>query len=139
MAVNFELAPPPTTVDGMLAVPIDITSLSAEFVFDAAAQAASADATIVYEVGPTGGRPFFDLRQAPSAAWLDGVPLAVSKLAHHGFGADPQQKLRVLDAIQAAGSVHQLRVTYPLALPDSQLGGSYLPALDWSPGPRLRF
>ena len=35
--------------------------------------------------------------------------------------------------------MHTLRVQYPLALPDSQLGGSYLPALDWSAGPRLRF
>jgi hypothetical protein len=139
MATNFELAPPPKTVDGLLAVPIDIASIGASFVFDTATQTASADATISYEVGPTAGRPIFDLRQTPSAAWLDGAVFDVAKLAHHSFSADPQAKLRVIDAVQAAGSVHSLRVTYPLALPDAQLGGSYLPALDWLPGPRLRF
>lgn len=139
MATNFELAPPSKTVDGLLAVPIDISSISASVVFDAAAQTASADATITYEVGPTAGRPFFDLRQSPSAAWLDGAPWPVAQLAHHAFSADPQGKLRVIDALQDAGSVHTLRVTYPLAVPDAQLGGSYLPALDWLPGPRLRW
>lgn len=136
---NFELAPPPKTVDGLLAVPIDISSIVASFVFDAAAQSASADATITYEVGPQAGHPIFDLRQTPSAAWLDGAAFDVARLAHHAFSADAQAKLRVIDSMQAAGSVHTLRLTYPLALPDAQLGGSYLPALDWLPGPRLRF
>ena len=139
MATNFHLAPPAKTVDGLLAVPIDISTIDAVFTFDAAAQSAQADATIAYEVGPTAGNPIFDLRQTPSQAWLDGAVFPVAQLAHHDFSADAQAKLRVIESVQVAGSVHTLRVQYPLALPDAQLGGSYLPAIEWSAGPRLRF
>jgi hypothetical protein len=139
MAVNFELAPPPKTVDGFLAVPIDISSIDAAFTFDGATSTATADATITYTVGPTAGNPFFDLRQAISAACLDGAPFPPAWLAHHAFGGVTYTDLRVIQSVQAAASVHTLRVQYPLALPDSQLGGAYLPALDWSAGPRLRF
>lgn len=139
MAADFALAPPSKTVDGLLAVPIDIESVVGRFVFDGGAQSASADATITYTVGPTTGNPIFDLRQAVSQAWVDGTPFPPAQLAHHSFGSDAFTDLRVLESVQAAGSVHTLRVTYPLALPNAQLGGSYLPALVWSPGPRLRF
>jgi hypothetical protein len=139
MADNFQLAPPPKTVDGLAAVPIDIQSIDAVFVFDGAAASATADATISYTVGPTGGNPIFDLRQDVTAAWLDGVPIAVAQLAHHGFGTGSFTDLRVIESVQSAGSVHTLRVQYTLATPDSQLGGSYLPALEWTAGPRLRF
>ena len=37
MTTNFHLAPPPRTVDRQAAVPIDIPSISAAFVFDGAA------------------------------------------------------------------------------------------------------
>jgi hypothetical protein len=60
-------------------------------------------------------------------------------LAHHDFGVGTFTNLRVIESVQAAGSVHTLRVQYDLALPNSQLGGSYLPALDWLAGPKLRF
>ena len=63
MTANFHLAPPPKTVDGLAAVPIDIQTIDAVFIFDGAASAASADATITYTVGPTAGNPIFDLRQ----------------------------------------------------------------------------
>lgn len=139
MATNFHLAPPPKTVDGLAAAPIDIQAIDAAFVFDGAASSATADATITYTVGPAAGNPIFDLRQDISAAWLDGVPIAPALLAHHTFGAGSFTDLRVIESVQAAGSVHTLRVQYPLALPGSQLGGSYLPALEWSAGPRLRF
>ncbi|MCL4800839.1 MAG: hypothetical protein KJ025_14700 [Burkholderiales bacterium] len=139
MATNFHLAPPPKTVDGLAAVPIDIQSVEALFVFDGAASAASADATITYTVGPAAGNPIFDLRQDITAAWLDGAPFPAAQLAHHGFGAGAFTDLRVIESVQSAGSVHTLRVQYPLATPDSQLGGSYLPAIEWSAGPRLRF
>jgi hypothetical protein len=139
MAANFELAPPPRTVDGLLAVPIDISSIEAAFTFDGATSTATADATITYTIGTTAGNPIFDLRQAIGAAWLDGAPFPPASLAHHTFGGVAWTDLRVIESVQAAGSVHTLRVQYPLALPDSQLGGSYLPALDWSAGPRIRF
>ncbi len=139
MSTNFHLGPPSKTVDGLLAVPIDIASIEASFTFDGNTQTAVADATITYTVGPTAGNPIFDLRQEITQAWLDGVLLPVSQLVHHNFGTGPFTDLRVVEAVQAAGSVHTLRVQYNLAMPASQLGGSYLPALDWSPGPRLRF
>lgn len=139
MTTNFHLAPPPKTVDGLAAVPIDIQSIDATFVFDGATCNGTANAIISYTVGPAAGNPVFDLRQDISAAWLDGMPIAPALLAHHAFGAGPFTDLRVIESVQAAGSVHTLRVQYALALPNAQLGGSYLPALAWSPGPRLRF
>jgi hypothetical protein len=139
MATNFHLAPPPKTVDGLAAVPIDIQTVDAALVFDGAASAATGDATITYTVGPTAGNPIFDLRQEITSAWVDGAPLPVGQLTHHTFGSGSFTDLRVIEAVQSAGSVHTLRVQYPLATPNSQLGGSYLPALEWSAGPRLRF
>ena len=139
MSTNFHLAPPSKTVDGLLAVPIDIQTIAAVFTFDGAAQTAVADATITYTVGPYAGNPIFDLRQDITQAWLDGVTFAVAKMAHHNFGGIPFTDLRVIESVQAAGSVHTLRVQYNLALPDSELGGSYPPALQWSAGPKLEF
>lgn len=139
MSTNFHLAPPSKTVDGLLSVPIDIESINAVFTFDGAAQTATADATVVYTVGPEAGNPIFDLRQNITQAWVDGAVFPVAQLAHHDFGVGAFTNLRVIEAVQAAGSVHTLRVRYDLTLPDSQLGGSYLPALDWLAGPKLRF
>jgi hypothetical protein len=139
MAANFDLAPPAKTVDGLVAVPVDISKIEAAFMFDGAASTATADATITYTVGPTAGNPIFDLRQTIDQAWLDGAPFPAAKVAHHAFGTGSFADLRVVESVQAAGSMHTLRVQYPLALPDSQLGGSYLPALSWAPGPKLTF
>jgi hypothetical protein len=137
---NFHLAPPAKTVDGLLAVPIDIELIVAVLTFDGSTETASADATITYAVGPTAGNPIFDLRQEDiTQAWLDSVLFPIAQLAHHNFGAGPFTDLRVVEAAQAVGSVHTLRVQYDLALPNSQLGGSYLPALEWAAGPKLRF
>jgi hypothetical protein len=83
MSTNFDLAPPAKTVDGLLAVPTDISSIQASFVFDGAAQTATADATITYEVGPAAGNPIFDLRQTITQAWLDGAVFPPTQLAYH--------------------------------------------------------
>jgi len=139
VSTNFHLAPPPKTVDGLLAVPVDIESIGVVFTFDGSTETASAEATITYVVGPTAGNPIFDLRQDITQAWLDGVLFPVAQLAHHNFGVGLFTDLRVIQAVQGAGSVHTLKVQYNLALPDSQLGGSYLPVLEWSAGPKLRF
>lgn len=105
MSTNFDLAPPSRTVDGLLAVPIDIQSINAVFTFDGAAQTATADATIAYTVGPTAGNPIFDLRQNITQAWVDGAVFPVAQLAHHDFGVGTFTNLRVIEAVQAAGSV----------------------------------
>lgn len=137
--MSFELAPPAKSVDGLLAVPVDIASIAAVFTFNGSSQTAAADATITYTVGATGGNPIFDLRQTITQAWLDGTIFPVAQLAHHTFGSGSFTDLRVIESVQAAGSVHTLRVQYALELPQSQLGGSYLPAIEWTAGPKLRF
>ena len=43
---------------------------------------------------------------ALTAAWLDGMPLPVSKLAHHNFGGGAIAALRVVEATLAANSAH---------------------------------
>lgn len=139
MPTNFHLAPPAKTVDGLLAVPIDIESIAAVFTFDGATRTATADATITYTVGPTTGNPIFDLRQVVGRAWLDGAAFPPARLAHHLFGGEPFTDLRVIEAVQAAGSVHTLRVQYALGMPDAELKPGYWPVLKWDPGPRLRF
>jgi hypothetical protein len=136
---DYRLAPPPTMVDGLLAVPVHFQDVQATVRFDGAAATGRADATVTYEVGPTTGSPLFDLRQTIDQAWVDGAPADPDDLAAHDIGAGSFSTVRVLEPVQAAGSVHTLRVTYGLGTPDCQLGGSYPPVVAWSAGPRLRW
>lgn len=136
---NFDLAPAPKLVDGLLAVPIDIQRISASLTFDAASQSGSGDATLEFTTGPQDGNPIFDLRQTITAAWLDGAPLPVAKLAHHDFGGGTNAAMRVVEALLPANSTHTLRVSYSLGVPQASNAGSYLPAIQWSSGPRLAF
>jgi hypothetical protein len=136
---DFRLAPPPTPVDGLLAVPIDVQQVQAVVTLDGATSTAQADATMTYTVGPTAGNPLFDLRQTVGQAWVDGAPIDPGLLAAHDVGAGTFSTIRVLDAVQAAGSVHTLRLVYALGTPQSQLGGAYPPVLQWSAGPKVRW
>lgn len=137
MSTHFDLAPPVVTVDGLLAVPIDIQTIQAGLLFDGNTSSGTGDATIEFIVGPTAGNPIFDLRQTNlTAAWLDGVPIAVGDIALHDFGGGANAQLRILSSVLAAGSTHTLRVTYGLGTP--QAGGSP-PTLVWAAGPRLTF
>lgn len=139
MATNFHLAPPPKTVDGLNAVPIDIQTINVQYVFDGMTSTATGDATISYTVGPTGGFPIFDLRQPITQAWVDGVLFPVAQMALHDFGADDFDEMRIVESMQAAGSVHTLRVQYTMAMPLSKNTGDYPPEIGWSPGPKLNF
>lgn len=136
---NLHLAPPAKTVDGLIAVPIDIQHIDARLTFDGATGSGSGDATLEFTMGPQNGNPIFDLRQTITVAWLDGVPLPVTKLAHHDFGGGANAELRVVESVLAAGSTHTLRVTYDLGPPQAPTSGSYQPQMTWSPGPRLTF
>jgi hypothetical protein len=136
---NFHLAPPPKSVDGLLAVPIDIQRITATLTFDGATQICQGDATLEFTVGPQSGCPIFDLRQTITAAWLDGAALPVAKLAHHDFGGGADAQLRVIESLLAANSTHTLRVTYTLGAPQASAAGSYQPSIAWSSGPRLTF
>jgi hypothetical protein len=137
-STNLDLAPPPKTVDGLAAVPIDIQHIAAKLTFDGATSSGSGDATLEFVLGPQGGCPIFDLRQTITTAWLDGAPLAVGQVAHHDFGGGRDAKLRVVDVVLPANSSHSLRVTYPLGRPDAPMAGGYRPAMTWT-GPRLAF
>ncbi len=136
---NFLLAPPTKTVDGLLAVPIDIQRIIATLTFDGVTRSGNGEATLEFTMGLQDGNPIFDLRQTITAAWLDGAPLSATKLAHHDFGGGVDAELRIVESMLAAGSSHTLRVTYSLGLPQASTAGSYLPAITWTAGPRLAF
>jgi hypothetical protein len=138
-STNFDLAPPAKTVDGLVAVPIDIQHIAATLTFDGATSSGTGDATLQFVHGPQNGNPIFDLRQTITGVWLDGAPLAAGKAAHHDFGGGPNAELRVVESVLAAGSAHTLRVTYSLGPPQASTAGSYQPAMTWSAGPRLAF
>jgi len=137
VAANLELAPPPVVVDGLLAVPIDMTAIAGTIVFDAAAQTAVADITVTFNAGIADGHAVFDLRQTITAAWLDGVSIPVAQLASHDFGGGANAGQRILESLLLAGSAHTLRLTYALGSPQASTAGSYQPALTWAAGPRL--
>ncbi len=132
MPDNFHLAPDPVTVDGLLAVPIDIQQLDATLTFDAATATCAVDATIDFVMGPAAGNPVFDVRQTIGSAWLDGTPIAAALLAHHDFGGGGDSRLRIVESVLAAGSAHTLRLTYQLALPDALNSSSGPPTYDWN-------
>lgn len=134
---NFHLAPPAKLVDGLWAVPVDIRNITAALTFDASTTSGTGDATMEFKMGPQTGCPIFDLRQTITAVWLDGVALPVAKIARHDFGGGANAGLLILEAPLAAGTIHNLQVTYQIGTPQASMAGSYLPAIQWSAGPRL--
>lgn len=139
MALNFDLAPPAKTVDGLFAVPIDIQKITASLTFDAATSTGKGDATLEFTMGPQNGNPIFDLRQTITDVWLDGVSVPVAQVAEHDFGGGPDAQMRILQSNLTAGSTHVLRVKYDLGLPQASTAGSYQPHMTFSAGPRLVF
>ncbi|HEY5153637.1 MAG TPA: hypothetical protein VIJ47_02815, partial [Acidimicrobiales bacterium] len=114
------------------------TSIGATLTFDAASMSATGSATVVFEMGPVGGNPVFDLRQTITALMLDGLVLAPTAAPHRDLGGGPGAEMRVLDATLAPGSAHVLEVAYDVGPPQSPAGGSYAPRLTWGPGPDVR-
>lgn len=139
MPSNFDLAPPPVTVDGATAVPVDIERIDAAIVLDGASGTGAGDATVAFVVGPTAGRPVLDLRQTVTGVWLDGAAVAPADFALHDVGGGPHAEVRVLARHLAAGSSHALRVTYELGPPQASTAGSYQPGLAFDAGPRASF
>lgn len=134
---NFHLAPPAKLVNGLWAVPIDIQHIAATLSFDASTTSGTGDATVEFKLGRYTGCPIFDLRQTLTAAWLDGIAVSITKLAHHDFGGGANADLRIVESPLAAGSAHALRMTYQVGTPQASMAGSYRPAVQWSAGPRL--
>lgn len=138
-STNLPLAPPPREVDGLWAVPVDVSRITARLAFDAATQTAQGDATVEFALGRHAGCPVFDVRQTPTGAWLDGAAVPVADVAAHDFGGGPMAEMRVLARVLDAGSNHTLRLTYDVGLPQASPAGSYQPQITWSAGPRLAF
>jgi hypothetical protein len=80
---NFDLAPRPVMVDGLLAVPTDIQSITANLTFDGATAAGSDDATIEFVVGPEAGNSIFDLRQTIAAGVAGWRAIPDRPAGHH--------------------------------------------------------
>ncbi|MCP4321700.1 MAG: hypothetical protein GY787_07590 [Alteromonadales bacterium] len=132
MATPFQYAPPAKMVDGLFAVPIDITNLQAQAQFNVATQVATVTATIEFTVGPDRGCPIFDLRQPITSALLDGIPFPVNQLEHHDFGGGFDADLRIIEQAMDAESEHNLTLTYTLHQPNAQ----HTKDIEWNSGQR---
>ena len=136
----FHDAPPPTRIGDRTAVPVHIVSLEVDLQIDAATSTTRVDATMHYRVGPHDGHPVFDLRQSVDQCWIDGVRFDPSVLGTWDAGhPDPFSTVRVIDRRQAAGSLHVVRVRYPLGEPIADRGGAYPPVLRFGPDTRVRW
>lgn len=127
----FDHAPPATLVDGLPAVPIDVLALDALIVFDVPDHSAAVEATLSFQLGPEGGMPIFDLRQAIVGATLDGQPLGSGQFGLHEFGKGLAFGFRVLEQALEPCSTHELVLTYSLGLPNAPAAGG----LTWSDAP----
>ncbi|MBU4263673.1 MAG: hypothetical protein KKC76_17595 [Proteobacteria bacterium] len=136
---NLHLAPRPKVVDGLWAVPMDISRITASLTFDADTSTGTGSALLEFKLGRHSGNPIFDLRQTITGLWLDGAEIPIDQAAPHDFGGGTGAELRVLERVLAAGSSHELQITYSLGLPQAAMSGSYPPQIAWSAGPRLTF
>jgi hypothetical protein len=136
---NLHLAPRPKVVDGLWAVPMDISRITATLSFDGATSSGTGSALLEFKMGRHSGNPIFDLRQTITGLSLDGEAIAVDQAAQHDFGGGTGAGLRVLARVLEAGTSHELQITYSLGPPQASGAGSYLPQLTWSAGPRLTF
>ncbi|MCJ7600564.1 MAG: hypothetical protein MUO63_03570 [Desulfobulbaceae bacterium] len=136
---NLHLAPRPKVVDGLWAVPVDISRITATLTFDGATSSGTGSALLEFKMGRHSGTPIFDLRQTITGLWLDGAAIAVDQAGHHDFGGGTDAQLRVLERVLEAGTSHELQITYTLGPPQASTAGSYQPQITWSAGPRLTF
>jgi hypothetical protein len=117
-AGDLSLAPPAVDVDGLHAVPVDISSLEATMVLDGATKITSVEAHLRFRTGPSDGAPVFDLRQTLERATLNGAELELGRLRHHALGGGDGADLRVIEATVPACSENQLDLDYRLEQPD---------------------
>lgn len=140
MATNFHLAPPATINNGVLCVPIDISHIEANIVFDLSNHTAKADATLQYITGNSDGCPIFDLRQNITEIFEDNslVATPLNKIFVADFGGGTNAEMKVLNKVLMANSVHSLRLKYNIGLPTASTAGSYQPHVDFTAN-RLQF
>lgn len=117
-AEAFHHAPEPFEYPHFTLVPVDVLSIEADLDFDPVAQQSFAAASLMFRMGETRGWPMLDLRQTPTAMWLDGEPLALDRFSFVDFGGGPEMTLRALEVDDLDPcTVHELTVHYPLARP----------------------
>ena len=110
-------APPPLEMDGVIGIPIDISSIQAEVVFDLETRTAMATADVRFEM-TADGMPLFDLRQRIAKLSCNGEELDPELVSSHKSGPDGS-RMRLLQKELVAGTQHLLHFEYPLLKPNS--------------------
>ena len=137
-STRFDFAPPPVSIAGGLAVPIDIQRVEARLGFNPLV-ADTLDANVDFVTGPVDGFPVFDLRQEIRLAWLDGDALPPERLAHHDLGGGPNAEMRVIERSLSATTEHRLRLVADLGPPQVRTDKNRRPVLLWTDRKRLTF
>ncbi len=108
---------PALTIGGVEGRAIDVESLDADVVFNTAAERATVVANLSFQANVEGGPPIFGLRQAISAAYLDGEEVDPARVKTEDLGGTIGP-LSVLDTELDPCSRHVLSFEYELATPD---------------------
>jgi len=82
---DLDLAPPIKVIDNLTAVPIDITKLKAEMIFDILSHKCEVNSTTNFFMGIENGNAIFDLRQDISNAYINDKHISNDKLRLHNF------------------------------------------------------
>jgi hypothetical protein len=112
--------PPPVQLGDRRVVPVDVERVEARVVFDVAARLAQVEATVELGLEGYDGFPALDLRQPLDSLRLDGQTLPGEAFSQTDLGGGPGAEMRVLDRELAAGSRHQLVLTYQLGRPAAE-------------------
>src|SRR5687767_1790927 len=116
---DLDLAPGVKVVDNLTAVPIDISRLNAEIIFDMSSQKCKVNSTMYFFMGNENGNAIFDLRQDVDNAYINDKHISKEKLRHHKFGRDDNSELRILEEDLDARSKNILNLQYELKQPQS--------------------
>ena len=126
-------------VDGLWAVPIDITRITRR----AAIRRRDADRAPATRRSSSASAATPAARSSTCArrrrrAWLDGAAVPVADIAPHDFGGGAGAELRVLERVLDAGSnAHAARSRTASACRRPRRSGRTCRAITWSAGPRL--
>ncbi|NUP10235.1 MAG: hypothetical protein HOW73_29650 [Polyangiaceae bacterium] len=112
---DMDYAPEPVDVGlDLPAVPIDVRTVEAHVVLDAAAETAIVEATMQFAGGAVDGYPVFDLQQEILSADLNDEPVDPLRMGHQSLSGGSGADMRVLEKPVEACSTNLLRVEYVL-------------------------
>lgn len=127
---DLKRAQPAVRVEGVPAVPIDVESVDATIVLDAAAKVGAVDATMQFVMGGVEGFPVLDLRQNAEHIALNGAPVDPLDFPLVDFGGGMDAEMRLLRATAGACSEQTLELAYTLATPQAPGGAT---GVEWDP------